>query len=796
MENATKVCPYCGQVLGAEETFCTKCGQMYNTSNNANTQQQAYTTNNQQQQVYTTNNQQQQAYTTSNQQQQQQQVYTTNNQQQVYTTNNGENVSEQVYNTAPAPEYYVSTDSEPVAETVSPEPKKTREKKKKTGLIVGIIVAVIVIAAAVVCAIKFGPALFNKNNEQAGTEVVTADGKKVQLDDDTYLLEMYPEIKSNKKELKEMASVIEKRVKVLGDDYEISSDSEKISLKINQSMLGKTPAERAHTLKLIESNGKQAIMQSGIYTSTWPFDKDGIKSLKIETVDKDEFVKENKDYFSEVNIEAFKNIPAGDINIIRVKAGSELIEAIEDANDIVFDDETLVIATDIVDDNVSDMLSEQKVLDIIPIDEDDYKEFYVVSPQAQSKKNAELVVHLLENGGFDKSLQTQLIAEPEWETESTAMGKNQEKSIDGDAVTFEYTPSAYTLSYMEGDEYDEYIQIIKERLDALDTPYAIGYNGIEQRTIVVKISPEKMSSDFGRLIFGTNEGTIYTQFKSLSASINEMEVIEDHNGAPALKVKFYDSKAELYATYSLSREESYDVTFGDEEPTEIVDDGTAKPVYLVINDVNVASADLSEMSDDNTLIFSNFLFAGDEKITKDDIDVLNMFKVAKETYTYIATSSDEDFNIEIKHYDGKKEVTDEIKWGYDAKNEFDNEMIKKVEKLGHNMTFSPGKRNTAVIEINVKINDGLAKNFCEEVKTVYNECGFGDGAYAGVIFKVKNEGKKSTADRCRLVFSKDSYDKVELTYMDYISGPTFSEYWSDFYDILEEDEFFVSTARY
>ncbi len=768
MENKMKFCTYCGQQMSAEEEFCPKCGQAVSVPK-----------------VYATNS--------NNNQQASNQAYATNaprEPEQVYTTNAP---------VAPEAAEFVSTPSATVSEIPSavPTAKKpeTAKSKKKIGLLIGIIAAAVVIIGAA-CAFIL-PNIFGGDGET----YVTPDGKKLILDDGTYIMEMYPDAECSEDDLADMAEIIEARVKILGEDFEISSDEEKIVLEINKSMLGSTLEERSHNIKLLESNGTQAMMMGGTYTSFELISRDDIKSVELKQVDKDDFVKKNKDKFSEGNIEAFKSIPAGNINVIYVTVTAECGAKIEEESKDAYEYEnTLVCATDCVKSSDYELVSQNKFADIIPVKGKEGKEFYIVSPQAQSKANAELILSILENKGFERGLEVNLIAEPEWETESTSMGKNQEASIDGDAVTYEWTPSDYTLSYMSAEEYEEYLDKVKARIDALNTPYAIGYKGVDMSTIVLKISPEKMSADFGRMIFGTSDVQLFTQFKDMDAYVREMEVLDDHNGAPALQVTFSESKAELFEGYSMTRSDALDLAIdrmgSEEEEKEVVDDGEAKPVYLVINDVNVASADLSNMTDDSVLIFENFLFTGDDKLTSDDTDVLNFIATASDDYVYIALDSDADMDIQINHYDGDKLIDDEIEWGYDAKNDYDNEMIKKVADMGYEMSFSPSRRNTPVIEIDVAVDENLPANFCEAVKKVYQECNFADGAYAGVIFKVKDETKKHPGDRCRIVFSKDSYDKVKLTYLKYVEGPRFSEYSYDFYKVMDEDEFFVENARY
>ena len=62
-------------------------------------------------------------------------------------------------------------------------------------------------------------------------------------------------------------------------------------------------------------------------------------------------------------------------------------------------------------------------------------------------------------------------------------------------------------------------------------------------------------------------------------------------------------------------------------------------------------------------------------------------------------------------------------------------------------------------------------------------------------FVIKDESKESPADKFRVVAKKDTYDgKMELN--DTVSGPKFSKYWSDVYDIMEEDTFFTERSYY
>ena len=98
-----------------------------------------------------------------------------------------------------------------------------------------------------------------------------------------------------------------------------------------------------------------------------------------------------------------------------------------------------------------------------------------------------------------------------------------------------------------------------------------------------------------------------------------------------------------------------------------------------------------------------------------------------------------------------------------------------------------------VITLDIKENKSLPKNFLEEVKSVYEACGFDAGAYNEIQFVIKDESKESPADKFRITASKDTYNG-KMEFSSSVSGPKFSDYWLDVYEIMEEDEFYIERS--
>lgn len=652
---------------------------------------------------------------------------------------------------------YVQPQQPAYVPTPAPAPAPApAPKKSKKGLIIGIIAIVAALIIGVVCWMLFGG-----NGE--GEEKNTLDNFET---GETTTIELYPDREVKGKDLEEYATVIENRAKILGSNYEISCDGEKITFVIAESMLGESSSERINTLDLLLSRGNFGIDGEYFYLYKNP-DKTDIKKVEVVELDKDDVLDDYKLDFFEEDYAMLDGITADTIYGIKVSFKKSAEEKFEYVADSSFSDGKLLAFHDFLEDSGD---NENTMGSVLPL-EDDYSEVYIISPGAAYKKNSELMKYILEEDEMDFGLVADYVDEPVWETEGKHMGENQVASLDDFSVFVEFTPDEFSRSYNSETDFAEYEQVIKERMDVLGIDYMFGTTGLDDKTYCVRVYPEDFEPNFFRMIFGERSIEVRSSYSTVFSysSVDKGE----KDGKPALVAETSYSLEELLADNNIP----------------------GNTVYLVVNDVTIASADITTLSEDeddyyNYLYFTDFQCFGDIEVSDEEENIFDLIKVISDS-SYTAFSGEYNFRT----YGDNDEIIEslgDIDWKYEPLTGRDIQVMEIVENYGYDFSKTVDKRNALTITAEFDVNHNLPKNFTDAFKKLYEECNFDDGSYNEIIFVIEDEKKETPADSFRLVVKKDSYEG-RMYVNDEISGPTFYEYWSPVYNIMEEDEFF--TAR-
>jgi len=695
-----------------------------------------------------------------------------NNQNSQNYANNQQSQATPVRETAPSPS--VPTGA-PVSS--SPEPKK----KSKKPLIIAI-VAVIVAAGLAVG----GYCIYNgmqkgeeeKTEEKAETGAgVKKEAVKVEKEnlkekkvEELSAIEFYPDKEVSKKDLEEFAELIEERVQVLGDTYQIEADDEKISLVIEKTLLGTSAAERTHTMELLMSRGNVNFGEDE-YTSYDSVTKDNISEIKVTEFDRVDILSDYRADMVSERYDQLDKMSSDTIYGLEVTLSTEGKNKMEEMSNKSYSDGKMTVIHDYLDGYVSTD-SKHFFGSVLAKDESDLSTLYIVSPGATYEKNAEVMKKILEQDSVDFGLVMQIVDEPVWETDGKKMGTNQVEKIEGEAVIAEFTPDRFTKSNNSEVEFAEYENIIKERMDILGIDYMFGTSGFDDKTYCVKVNPENFAPDFFRMVFGQRSFSVCSSFDQIS-TFAEPEVVEE-NGQLKLRVRSYNDLATILGQYNVP----------------------GNTVYLVVNDVTVATADITQLmtvqeeySTKYYLDFTNFLCFGDVAVSAEEKSFLDMMA---SIYSGDSVWMQGSFRFRSFDESGKEIecVMDEIDWKYSTLSQEDKRVFEIINNMGYDVQKMVDKRNMIVITLDVPVNDELPVKFNEKVKEIYNACGFDGGAYNEVYFVIKDETKESPADQFRMVASKDMYDG-KMVIRDYVSGPKFSKYWTEVYTSMETDQFFV-----
>ncbi len=578
-------------------------------------------------------------------------------------------------------------------------------------------------------------------------------------------IEFYPTSEVTAAELKDAADVMDKRLGVLGNAYEISADDEKITLKIGKAMLGESALERTSTLELIQGRSNFTVGTYYGYSLT-ETDKKVFKNAKVVALDTSEFISDYEKYFDSDFEDVITGITSDKIYVVSVDLSSEAEQDIEAWREY---DEGQIYALHSVEtySGYGDVLG-----GLFEVKTGDYSTCYIVSNGCSYEKNAELIKYNLEKDSFDMGFVTKIVDEPTWETKSSDFGAKQVASMSGETIVVEAIPDDYTVLRNSASNFEAQKENIKARLDTLGIEYMFGTKGFDDKTYCIRMSPQHIAPDLVRMIFNGKNIEVFSAFDDVSSFIT-YEMNLDETGNLGLVMESYNSAEEIKTQYNI--------------PNDIV--------YLVVNDVTVAQANINDMVEKEGkyfLEFENFLCFDYPEATSTDKKILEMIcAIANEDYTYHYVC---EYNIRL--FRGEKEVENfdlstDIAWKHSSISAADEAMFTAINSMGYDVSKKIDALNMIEIVIDdVSVDENLVSEFVKKVKTIYDECYFDGGAYRKIIFVIENEKTQSPANEFRITVEKDDFENKMIAGFD-ASGPAFSDYWSEAYNYELSDEFFT-----
>ena len=625
------------------------------------------------------------------------------------------------------------------------------------------------------------------------------------INDKTAGIELYPDAVVTAEQLKSIEKEVESRAKVINKGAKVEIDDKKLLLRIDETAMGENPTVRKQNLNWIQTKGDIHIYSTVSYSES-SFGKESFKEIAIENISVSELEKYKKYFYEKKYNDLTTNITDA-VSVIKVKLDdgakvyfNDMIEAVEaklegEMYTTSYDNTPLQLVTDIKEFDGSTVVGT-----VVPIQDND-GDFYIVSQAAFNTQTVELINKVLnEKSELDTWLTSKVMYKPKWEEDTANFGRNQVANLEGKNIIIKFTPDDYNVDNYSKNDIDKYVDLIKKRLDTLGSPYAIGFKGIDYKTVLIKIPPSKLISDSCKMLMNGRGVAVHTQYKRLDTGIKAITV----NNKDSITVAMNGNKNTVISEYNktsaqLSDEQltEVDALFDDtgaenadeQKSTQSTENQSQSGVlYLLVNDTTIAQADLQDMNDDGTIEFKKFLCFEHDNASQEEA---YMFDLISQIYSEDSPRTVLRGAMEVLYYDGDTELENEkIDWLFDSLNDYDRQTIRTIEKLGHTVEKSGTARSTLIITLDIEINDDMPKKFTDAVKEIYNACDFDDGSYSWIFFKIKNECNNHPDDRCRLAFNKASYNDLEMTANLLVDGPTFEKYSSDFEEILERDEFF------
>lgn len=580
------------------------------------------------------------------------------------------------------------------------------------------------------------------------------------------------------------------RATAFNDSVKYRKDGDKYNFVISdKNMFGRTSEERKYNYDVLKSRGNfRIILQYGGWISD--FGKEGIEQITVEKENTEKFSLLMSDKLHESIQKIIKDTETEEIYYIHVKLNSQASLYFKECIKKAKENNTYMKAIGNVDFDGSNLMEYDELGYVIDVNPDG-TEFYLLSEYFDSEFTTGVLLSMLETKELPCFFDDVLNEEAVWDEAVDNFGKNQKKEITGRQVSIEIPINIYVSDYDEkssDQKFNEYVKNIKKRIDKLNTPYMLGFKGIDSRTLIVRLSPEIIGSDYVRMIFSEKEVDIYSQYRNIYANIESLQPSLDTLGNVCLQINVQETKQDLIKEYDSGFDFSLDESNDEISVEGIEKSGEGKNVYLVVNDVTIASAELSRM-DGNTLYFSNFLCFNEEKATDEEIPILDLVSYISSEEDYYSSSYSE-INV-LYSEDGREwKETNDIPWKYTAESEIDKQVFGQLKEMGYDVTRSLKMRNALIIDFKIDQDDEFVDTFIAEVKKVYDACDFDSGSYATVYMRIKNESKEYSSDRARFVVNKDSYSNgMSLTGI--FAGPTYEKYADAVKNKCSQDDFFI-----
>lgn len=641
------------------------------------------------------------------------------------------------------------------------------KKGKNKGLMIAIACLVVVLIAGVIAAAPYLSKLGGKGGDGEQVIVENKDLKKLNAEELTTLA-LYPDREVEKEDLETYAKLIGERVKLLGENYEIQVEDDRIILIVEKNLLGGNANERTTMVEMLISRGNIGVGRNNVIFDD--ISKDIMLEPQVVEFDRAAFLRDYKANMEEERYAQLEEIAADTIYAIEIKAGEKVSEYLEDLAEDDGKNYKISCYHD-YNDGESSLDREPGYFGGVFLENPkEITKAYIVSPAASSEKNAELMQFILSQGRMEFGLVMNILDEPNWETEGKNMGVNQVTSMNGETITALCTPNTFTRSYNSEVDFAEYESVVKGRLDKLGIEYMFGKTGFDDKTYCVRLAPQGVAPDFFRLIFAERNLSVKSAFDEISV-FSSIEIVEE-DGKTALRMETYKTPEEISSEYDVSN----------------------NILYLVANDVTIACADVSTFVEGEDskyyLDFEEFLCFGGAEIGESEKKVLELVCSIYEE-GFIAFDGTYEFKADG---DSAKKTIDDFNWKYSSITPTDEVVMQKIRDKGYEVSKEVQERNMLVITLDIPVDENLHTEFIKVMKDVYADCQFDDGSYNRIHFVIKDETKESPANKFRFEIHKDTYNG-KMIIDEKISGPKFfMDYWSDVYEIMKKDEFFTERS--
>ena len=385
--------------------------------------------------------------------------------------------------------------------------------------------------------------------------------------------------------------------------------------------------------------------------------------------------------------------------------------------------------------------------------------YYFINNSQQENFGA-LVRYNYENEPFSKSFSFRVCYPVEWEKveEVSVKGQNQcdVEQLEGNLVTLQYSSSEY--GEVTAGEFQDTIQGLKMRLDALGTPYAFGYTKKGEHEISVKLSSEKIGEDMVALLGMSGKPVeMSSPYFYLHPSFGTVECVRDEDGYYSLEYQLTSDLSETVA--ELEAEGCTDV---------YLQYDTLENIILSKESISTVFENMAE----GKIAFHNLTGWGLEQIDEEH----------KYLFDFIAACYN---GISLPEAYYKKSIWFEGAQEFGIQAVYLQEQVQEVEGCLKAICPTAAVRYN-LYDINIDLNLGMSEDLPQKavdmVQEIYQKCGFADGEF-DVTINFINEKKRELT----FIFRSDRLEHT-MGYQGYYIGQEVANCAVEFARLVEEEQ--------
>ena len=281
--------------------------------------------------------------------------------------------------------------------------------------------------------------------------------------------------------------------------------------------------------------------------------------------------------------------------------------------------------------------------------------------------------------------------------------------------------SAESVTAVDEEEFSNIVKKFKDKMDVLEVPYAVGYNGDRAQRIHIQIEGEKIGLPILALL-------------NINSSYNNVIVsgLGDFRASGVNSLK-YELGADNKYVISVGVPETYQNDF-----EKYCAENVGKALYLKLGDMTFSSTQITENMSKETVDFYGFSFLG-KNANEPTYEIIMKLADYVVNYKYESPNNSTSFGLSIEG---------ETLYGIPYVTELDEVLIERVNEKYPDVTFQrKGVENRIAFTFENSSKEVLrTEDYFDKVEDIFTMCNFDDGAYSDIHFMWSSCEKKGYTD--------------------------------------------------